>query len=489
VNEPGLVAATQALSPLVVDLDGTLTPTDTLFETAVRCVKRHPFETLLWPLWLMQGRAAFKARLIQRSGWAGQNIPLREDLLEYLAQQRAQGRRLVLATAADISIARTVADRVGLFDDVIGSNGAHNLKGARKLQAIQDLVGPAFCYAGDSSADLPIWQAAESAVLVGASDSVAEQARKLTPVEREFKTAPPTPAVWVRAIRAHQWLKNLLLFVPLLTSFAFLDLHKVGAALLGFIAFSLTASATYLVNDLWDLDADRQHARKRLRPLASGRLRIETGVAGAAVLLLSGLTLAALIGGRFLAVTLVYLASTSAYSWSLKRYVLADVLALSLLYVLRILAGSIAIDVVTSTWLLAFSVFLFFSLALVKRCSELVSLGGQGKPRATGRDYQVNDLVVLWPLGIGAGLCSAVVFGLFVSAPEVRARYGSPDLLWLVDVGLLYWMARLWIKTSRGEMDDDPVVFAARDFGSQMTIAAMVAMVVAAYFLGSLHGV
>ena len=476
-------APDRSLLPLVVDLDGTLTPTDTLFEAAVRSVRRAPAGVLRWPLWLAAGRAAFKARMVEGSDWRGQHIPLREEFVAYLHGESARGRRLVLATAADRRIADEVARRIGLFDTVIASDGQRNLKGEAKLQAIRETVGPDFAYAGDSAADLPIWRQARAAVLVGSNQAVLARARREAAVEREFPADAAGPAVWLRAMRVHQWVKNVLIFVPLLTAFAFLDWHKVAAALLAFVAFSLTASATYIVNDLWDLDADRLHPRKRQRPLASGLLTIRGAVLLAGTLLAAGLGLAALLSPRYLAVVAVYLVATSAYSWSLKRYVLADVLGLAMLYVLRIFAGAVAIGVQASTWLMAFSLFLFFSLALVKRCSELVLLQGQGRTSASGRDYRVEDLGVLWPLGTGAALCAAVVFGLFVSSPEVRARYASPDLLWLVDVALLYWTARLWVKTSRGEMDDDPIVFAARDAGSRVVVGVMVALALAAYFV------
>ena len=281
----------------------------------------------------------------------------------------------------------------------------------------------------------------------------------------------------------HQWLKNLLLFVPLLTAFSFFDIAKLTAMVVAFLAFSFATSATYMINDLWDLENDRAHPRKRLRPFASGRLPILNGLVVAACALLLAFALAFTVSEGFLLMLLLYLVLTSAYSWVLKEYVLIDVLTLSLLYTLRILAGSVAIGVATSSWLLAFSVFLFLSLALVKRCAELVSLEQNGAAATRGRDYRVTDLVVLWPLGVGAALSAVVVFGLFISAPETQGRYGTPHLLWLVAIGLIYWLARLWVKTSRGEMYDDPLVYAIKDRGSRMTVFAMIAVMLAAHFL------
>jgi 4-hydroxybenzoate polyprenyltransferase len=195
------------------------------------------------------------------------------------------------------------------------------------------------------------------------------------------------------------------------------------------------------------------------------------------------LSLAAAVSQSFLLMLIFYLVLTSTYSWVVKEYVLIDVLMLSLLYTLRILAGSVAVGITTSSWLLAFSVFVFLSLALVKRCSELVAFGQSGRDAARGRDYRVTDLVVLWPLGVGAGLCSVVVFGIFISTVQTRANYASPELLWLVAIALIYWLGRLWIKSARGEMNDDPLVFTIRDFGSRLTIVAMIITTLAAHFL------
>lgn len=472
-------------SPLVVDLDGTLTPTDTLIESIIRLVKRNPMDVLRFPFWLLKGRAVFKAAVASRVFFllSAENLPYREQFVDYLRREREKGRRIVLATAAHRSIAESVAMRLGLFDVVLASDEARNLKGRAKLEAIRETVGERFVYAGDGAADLPIWKAAEAAVLVGTSSRVTKAVRRDTPIEREFPRSNPGVTVWLRALRVHQWLKNLLLFVPLLTAFSFFDTSKLTAMIIAFFAFSLAASATYLVNDLWDLENDRSHPRKRNRPFASASISIPTGIAVAAGALMVALVLAAAVSGGFLLMLLLYLTLTSAYSWVLKEYVLIDVLVLSLLYTLRILAGSVAIGIATSSWLLAFSVFIFFSLALVKRCSELVSLGQAGREAARGRDYRVTDLTVLWPLGIGAALCAVVVFGLFISAAETQARYASAQLLWLVAIGLIYWLARLWIKTARGEMHDDPLVFAIKDFGSRMTILAMISATLAAHFI------
>jgi 4-hydroxybenzoate polyprenyltransferase/phosphoserine phosphatase len=470
-------------TPLVVDLDGTLTATDTLVESLIKVVKLSPANLLRLPLWLLKGRAEFKEVVAAHASIATQSLPYREALLDYLRQEKASGRQIVLATAAHQSIADGVSAHLGLFDNVLATQAGHNLKGKVKLKAIQESVGDAFVYAGDSHFDLPIWKAAKAAVLVGVSPGTAELVRRDVPIEREFPKDGLGFSVWLQALRVHQWLKNLLLFVPLLTAFSFLEAGKLATMALAFLAFSFAASATYMVNDLWDLENDRAHPRKRLRPFASAKLPILLGLSVAGGALLLALVMAFSVSKGFLLMLLLYLILTSAYSWVLKEYVLIDVIMLSLLYTLRILAGSVAVGISTSSWLLAFSVFIFLSLALVKRCAELVSLEQNEAESTRGRDYCAKDLVVLWPLGVGAALSAVVIFGLFISAPETRGHYASPQLLWLVAIGLIYWLARLWIKTSRGEMHDDPVVYAIKDRGSRVAVFSMIVLMLIAHFL------
>lgn len=473
---------TPTLPPLIVDLDGTITYSDTLAESIVLLARKSPWTLLRLPFWLLRGRAAAKEEIAARVDLTGHPLPYREDVVHYLQAQKASGRRLVLATAAHHTIATVVARDTDLFETVLATRDGSNLKSHEKLRAIQQL-GPAFVYAGDSAADLPIWRSAAGAVLVGVSAGVKNALPKDLPVEASFDDTRPALATWFKALRIHQWLKNLLIFVPLLTGFAFLDATRIFSSALAFLAFSLAASATYVLNDFWDLANDRHHPRKRFRPFASGELSIAQGMVAALLLMAGALLTAWCVSGAFLGVLLVYVAATTSYSLVLKRFVLIDVIALSLLYTLRIIAGAVAIAAVLSPWLLAFSVFVFLSLALLKRCAELVSLLAEGRQATTGRDYRMSDLQTLWPLGISSALCAAVVFGLFISAPATQARYATPELLWLVTIGLLYWLSRLWIKTSRGEMHDDPIVFTLRDRGSQITLLAMVLVTLLAHYL------
>ncbi|MFZ4748016.1 MAG: UbiA family prenyltransferase [Sphingomonas sp.] len=460
--------------PIVVDLDGTLTPTDTLVEAIVWLVRKSPMYLFAIFWWALRGRGQLKAEVAARVLFRPQLLPWREPLLAYLREQKAHGTPLVLATAADVSIASAVAAHLGLFDQVLSTEAGHNLKGSAKLVAIRENVGEVFVYAGDSRADVPIWNASTGAILVGVASRTKAEIATGVRIERTFLREQGSFAVWAEALRVHQWIKNVLLFVPLMTAFGFFQLERVATMAIAFLSFSLAASATYVANDILDLDSDRVHPRKRNRPFASGRLPILHGIAVAALAMAAGLAMAAAVSSAFLGMLMLYVALTTTYSWMLKTYVLADVLMLSLLYTIRIIAGAVAVKVPISSWLLVFSLFVFLSLALIKRCSELVLLDQSGALATKGRDYRVTDLTVLWPLGLASALAAVLVFCLFISAPETRAQYSLPELLWLDAIALTYWLARLWLKTSRSEMHDDPIVYAVRDHGSRITVLAMV---------------
>lgn len=469
--------------PLVVDLDGTLTPTDTLIESLVRIARRSPFRLIPLLISLLSGKAAFKHAVANEISLSADSLPYRMDVLDYLKQERLSGRKIILATAAHQSIAADVALHLGLFDLVIASNERDNLKGGAKLRAIQEHVGNVFSYAGDHSADFVIWKSANSAVLVAVTDSVARKVHNSVPVEMEFPRLSPGWMGWLQAIRVHQWLKNILIFVPLLTSFSITRPDAIIAACLAFIAFSLVASSNYIMNDLWDLPSDRAHPRKRNRPMADGRISLLKGLGVSSALLISGLIIANNISPLFLFLIIAYLFSANVYSFILKRYVIIDVIALSVLYVFRIIAGSVATGIAASSWLIVFSAMFFLSLALVKRCSELLLMTDNQKNVTKGRDYRVQDLNVLFPLGVSASMSSVVVFCLFVADPVIQLRYATPELLSLLPVALVYWLARTWIKTSRGEMHDDPLVYAIKDSGSRYVLAAMAAIAIIAHFV------
>lgn len=471
------------LPPLYVDLDGTLISSDLLWESLVLHLKLHPRDVFRLPAWLMRGRAFLKARLAETSPLDVTRLPYRAELCAALAREHARGRALYLATGADRHFAQKVADHLGFFDGVLASDGHINLTGEKKLTAIHARTPGAFSFAGCARADADLLRAAQSVLLV-ASPAARPPARlEAGSVEQRF---PATASSWragVRALRLHHWVKNLLVFVPVFTSFRFVEARAVLQSGLAALAFCLCASAMYVVNDLFDIEADRAHPRKRARPFASGALPIPAGAALSLLCLALGLAVAAAVSPRLLGVIATYLAITTGYSLYFKRRVLLDVIVLAVLYTLRLLGGGVSSGISLSVWLIAFSLFTFLSLGLVKRCSELLLVQGIGRSGLHGRDYHFDDLRIFWPMGIAASVASVMVFAFYVQSGVVHAHYRTPALLWIVALGLFYWLSRMWIKTARGEMSDDPLVFAFTDFGSRTVIAGMIALTALAHFV------
>lgn len=469
--------------PMFVDLDRTLIHTDMLFESLIAHLRRWPVHIFLLPFWLLRGRAYLKARIADGIHIEAASLPYNGALCELLKDLAAQGRPIYLATASDRHLANAIAAHLGFFSGVIASEGTANLKGLRKLEAIQKIAPEEFDYAGDSPADLSVWRRARQGIVVSASKRLIDEARRSTSVLTVYESPSPNLKTYFRALRIHQWLKNLLVFVPLLTAFQFTDMQAVGASLLAFFAMSLAASATYLINDLLDLPSDRTHPRKRNRPFASGALPITHGLLLAPLSMALGVGMALLHSPQLGLAIVLYVILTSAYSLVLKRYFLIDTLTLALLYTCRIIVGAIAIRVAPSFWILAFSMFIFLSLALVKRTSEVSMLLQHSILHAKGRDYHGSDLGVLYPMGICSGFIAVLVFALYINANEVIPLYRTPEALWVVCVCLLYWIGRMWFKTGRGEMHDDPLVFAVRDSASQALIVIMVLSSAFAHFV------
>jgi 4-hydroxybenzoate polyprenyltransferase/phosphoserine phosphatase len=472
--------STSSLTPIVVDLDGTLTCTDTLWETLFALARERPLALAFSLLQLRQGRAAFKAHLVSQTVIDCHALPLNTELVAWLHAEKAAGRSLVLATASDRRIAQAVADHVGLFDDVLASDGRRNLKGPAKAAALVERFGQgSFDYAGDSRADLPVWAAARQAIVVGGED-LARRAAHVAEVTRRF-APPPRTAALLKALRPQQWVKNLLLFLPLLAAHQLGDGSALLAATLAFAVFSLTASSVYLLNDLLDLAADRAHPRKRHRPFAAGVLPPALGAVLSPLLLLIAFGLSLLfLPWLFTLILGGYYLLTTAYSFGLKRKPVVDVILLAALYTVRVIAGAAAVSVAASFWLLAFSMFIFLSLALSKRYTELDSLRQRGELTAAGRGWHVDDLPLVQTLGTGAGLIGVLVLALYIDSEPARRLYATPEALWLICPLLLYWISRLWFKTHRGEMHDDPVVFALRDRISLMIGALTLGIVLLA---------
>lgn len=459
--------------PLCIDLDGTLVRTDLLLESALRAIKERPGAAVSAFLGLRRGRAYMKERLAGMTDLRIDLLPYRAAAVGMAATAREEGRRVVLATAANRKYAQQVADHLGVFDEVHASDGAVNLSSRAKADLLVERYGErGFDYAADARKDLAVWRYARRAVAVEPRAGVLAGLSRLG-IPHEVLDGQPAPLLpLIRTLRPHQWLKNALVFVPLLAAHLYLDAIAVMGAVAAFLAFSLTASAGYAINDLLDLDADRAHQRKRRRPLASGALPVAWGIGLVPALLAGGAALGALLPAPFLGVLLAYFAASLAYSLHLKRRPTLDVLVLAGLYTLRVIGGAAAIGVPLSFWLLAFSMFLFLSLAYLKRYAELEALRRDGGDWASGRGYGVKDLELVRGLGIPAGYGAVLVLALYIDSPEVGALYSHPQAIWLLCPLLLYWIARVWSIAHRGRMHDDPLVFAVSDRGSQLTLAA-----------------
>ena len=451
--------------PLCVDLDGTLVATDTLLESLLALLKYRALYVLLLPWWFIRGRSSFKQKVAEVAPLEVSTLPYRHDFLRFLQEQKEAGHRLILATGADRRLALKCSAHLGLFDEVLASDGKVNLTGQAKLRAIKSaLGGESFIYAGNSSADLPIWQKAEQVVPVSVSTRVMNRLRQEgVGIKRVFPSAArPVHALW-KAIRPIHWTKNVLLFVPALTAHRLFERRTLVETLIAFVAFSLCASAAYLLNDMLDLETDRQHPQKRHRPLASGELPLWIACWAFLLLLVAGTVAARLVNPAFQHLLSIYFVLTVAYSVYLKRVVLVDVFALAALYAVRIMAGGAATQIPISHWLLAFSAFLFFSLAMLKRFSELRAVHLRGQATANGRGYVAVDLEQLAIFGCASGYVAVLVLALYISSTAVRALYHAPQRLWLLCPCMLFWISRAWLLARRGQIEEDPILFTLKD--------------------------
>lgn len=468
---------------LVVDLDHTLLKSDMLFESfwsAFGQDWRSPFRATLA---LGQSKASLKRYLAEAAQVDVTLLPYDAEVINYIQSWREAGGRTALVTASDDKIAQDIAAHLELFDEVHGSDGAENLKGACKAKFLVETYGEKkFAYMGDSQADLAVWKHAKRAITVNLSTNMKARAAQVADEVEHLTTHATTTGAYLKAIRPHQWMKNILVFVPMLAA------HDITgttffASLLAFISFSLVASSVYVLNDLLDLDADRAHPRKRLRPFAAGSIPIASGTWMAGGLLGMGGLIAAFLGPAFFAVMAGYYALTTGYSLYLKRRIVVDICVLAGLYTVRIVAGGVANAIPLSVWLLAFSIFFFLSLAAVKRQAELVDNVKQGKLKASGRGYHVDDLPIISMVSIAAGYVAVLVMALYVNSPGVMQLYANPEVLWGVCAVLLYWITRTVMLTHRGWMHDDPVVYAAKDRISQVCFLIILGFVLAGAIL------
>lgn len=472
------------MRPLVVDLDGTVITTDLLYESASAYLVHHPGGALRLLGWLRDGKARLKRELAASFVFDPSVAPYRADVVAWLRTEHAAGRRLILATASEASLAHAVADELGLFEEVLATSSGVNLKGEAKRDALVERFGVGgFEYVGDHEDDLPVWSAAARGHIVGRSSLLA-RVEGVTKIGEIFPPVGGGARAMLALLRPHQWVKNALVAIPLLTAQRVDNLSAVLQTVAAVVCFCLVASSVYVLNDLADVTHDRHHPRKRERPLASGRVSLILGWAMWPLLAVAGFALAAaLLPPLFVAALATYLALTLAYTFRLKRQPVLDVVTLGLLYTGRIVAGAAAIDVELSMWLLTFSMFFFLSLALIKRVSELSRVrrtAGDLAVRVRGRGYVETDLELLSSYGVSSSVAAVVIFSLYVDDPKTSVLYATPELLWCSVPVLLAWLMRMWLLAHRGEMDEDPIVFSIRDVTSVIAGVLVLAAFVAA---------
>lgn len=464
------------LPPLVVDLDGTLIKTDLLVESVCSRLRQEPLSLFALPVWLLKGRAHLKREIAQRVQLDPALLPYRTELVDYLRAEHDKGRAIVLATASDERFAKQVADHLRVFDTVLASDGITNLAAERKRERLVAQFGEkGFDYVGNESRDLAVWSSAGKAIVVNPKPRLKRAVVKVALFESVFEEPGVSVGEYFRALRPQQWLKNILIFVPLFAAHLFTEPVLIARTVVAFVAFCCCASSGYLINDLCDLPADRHHPSKRFRPFASGRLPLVYGLAMAPALVVLGCLLSLLVSWLLVGFLLLYLTLMVAYSLRLKKVVLLDVFLLACFYTLRIFAGGIAAVVPLSVWLLAFSMFLFLSLAFIKRYAELVIMRSVDGDHAKARSYELSDAELLAFTGTASGYAAVLVLSLYIASGSVKVLYSTHEVLWLVCPLLLYWIGYLWMVAHRGKMHHDPLVFAVRDRTSRILMLLMLA--------------
>ncbi|MFK7857899.1 MAG: UbiA family prenyltransferase [Granulosicoccus sp.] len=466
--------------PLCVDLDGSFLKTDMLFESVLCLLKSRPWLVFNVVFWFIGGKANLKAQISRRVDISQLPLPVNERLLDCLVAA-SESRRIILVTGSNQRVADAIKKRYPLFSEAYGSDDQVNLTGRDKQKLLIKLYGEkGFDYVGNDTPDRKVWLVARNSWFAGLSSDQPRYAD--IRFEKNLSHEGGGLRGVLKMIRLHQWTKNLLILVPLFLDQQLGHLYSVAMALLGFLAFSMMASATYIINDLLDLASDRQNSTKQHRPLACGSISIKHGIMVSAGLLGAAVCLALILPPSFALLMLVYLVTTLAYSFALKKEVILDVITIAVLHTLRIIGGTLVIEAEHSFWLLAFSVFIFTSFALAKRVSELTNLKNEGREAANGRGYSVADLPLLTSAGVAAGYVAVLVIALFINSEKVLQNYSRPEVLWVLCPGFLYWIGRLWLMTSRGKVHEDPIVYVLKDRASLFTLLCFL-MVVSIGFL------
>ena len=453
---------------LFVDLDGTLIKSDLLFECLVPIIKNYFYAIFLAPFWLLKGKAYLKDKFSDLVSINPEILPYNNNVLEFIKKEKENGKKIILATASNHKLAKTISDYLGIFDDVIASSKEENLKGKNKLNKIKSYienndVNKEFSYIGDSEADVKIFKETANPVVVGNKvvfNSVKSNNENTIFLDSENNF---TLKKFFRMIRTYQWVKNFLIFLPLILAHKFFDVNLLFKALVAFFSFSFLASSVYIINDIMDVESDRMHPTKKNRPIASGSVKMSSALKIAFLFMPLSFVISIFLGKEFLLVLLTYFITTSLYSFYLKKIMLIDVLILSLLYTVRIFAGGTALSIYLSPWLFMFSMFFFFSLACAKRYSELYAVRNNLQGEIKGRGYQGTDLEQIQIFGSSSGYMAVLIFALYIQSDVSMKLYKTPSFFWALCPIMLYWISRVWLLSHRGQMTQDPIIFALKD--------------------------
>ena len=451
---------------ICVDLDGTLIASDTLHELLLVLVKKNFLCLFFLPLWLFKGKAYFKYQIAKRVAINPKAFPYNKDVLDYIREQKKSGSIISLVTAANSRIAEAIADHLGFFDYVFASCENNNLSGLKKAKKCNEQFGEGgYTYIGNAQCDLKVWKAAREAVVVSNKKALINKVAKMSKDSVILQAPGLTFKGFLKAIRVHQYVKNLLIFLPFLVGLSqhIFSFTAFCNYIVAFCAFSLAASSVYLLNDMCDVASDRQHPTKCKRAIASGAMSMPAAFVMVCVFLGGAIALSSFLPIIFAEVLLCYLFTTLLYSFYLKSKVLIDVITLAGLYTIRVLAGMYLSVGGYSSWLLMFSLFFFASLAFLKRFIELDHLKKSGQLTVVGRGYHVQYLLLVQMFGITSGYISAMIFSLYLNSDKVMLHYKHCHFLYLMVPIILYWISRIWLKSLDGKVNDDPVVYAIQD--------------------------
>jgi len=470
--------------PLCVDLDGTLIKTDSILESTILAIKMDFRLIFLLPFWIGKGKNHFKNKVVAAARPDAALFPYNQDVIDIIKEAKDNGREIVLTTATKQAIADDVQLYTGLFDRIMASSDTHNNRSGNKRDSLTEQFGEkGYDYMGNSSADLKVFESCNTAYLVSDNKNLINKARALNNNLRVISNNSGSIKDFIKEIRVYQWIKNILIFLPLLLAHEFYRTDAIIYSIIAFFCFSFTASFIYVINDLLDLESDRKHQSKRNRPFAAGKLEPIPAFGISFFLMLASITVSFIfLPNNFGLILVIYFVLTTLYSFYLKKIVIADIIVLAMLYSIRIVAGGELTHIPLSKWFIAFSLFLFFSLAIIKRFTELNNLQTLNKSQISGRGYVTDDIRLLLPLGVTSGYLSVLIFLLYIFSPEVTVLYQTPILLLPVGITLLGWITRMWFIAYRGQMDEDPVVYTAKDKFSYLFFIIMVSFVIGAMF-------